>query len=151
MDSEKSSIWKAMTKTPASIVLLAYTFLALWFVGGLSVFHLYLISTNQSTYENFRYQYSTRSNPYNRGIVGNFMEVFWSSIPASKNNFRAKVQKKSVVPSHSMSASFISTNVGNSKGEQEKAMWDIPINRALAIGSNRITLPDGDNITENQL
>ncbi|KAK4410742.1 putative protein S-acyltransferase 7 [Sesamum angolense] len=151
MDSEKSSIWKAMTKTPASIVLLAYTFLALWFVGGLSVFHLYLISTNQSTYENFRYQYSRRSNPYNRGIVGNFMEVFWSSIPASKNNFRAKVQKKSVVPSHSMSASFISTNVGNSKGEQEKAMWDIPINRALAIGSNRITLPDGDNITENQL
>ncbi|XP_020547984.1 probable protein S-acyltransferase 7 isoform X1 [Sesamum indicum] len=151
MDSEKSSIWKAMTKTPASIVLLAYTFLALWFVGGLSVFHLYLISTNQSTYENFRYQYSMRSNPYNKGIVGNFMEVFWRSIPASKNNFRAKVQKKSVIPSHSMSASFISTNVGTAKGEQEKAMWDMPINRALAIGSSRIILPDGDNnITENQ-
>ncbi|KAK4414109.1 putative protein S-acyltransferase 7 [Sesamum alatum] len=146
MDSEKSSIWKAMTKTPASIALLVYTFLALWFVGGLSVFHLYLISTNQSTYENFRYQYSRRANPYNRGIVGNFMEVFWSSVPASKNNFRAKVQKKSVVPSHSMSASFISTNVGNAKGEQEKAMWDVPINRALAIGSHRITLADGDNI-----
>lgn len=50
MDSEKSSIWRAMTKTPASIVLIIYTFLCLWFVGGLSIFHLYLISTNQVTF-----------------------------------------------------------------------------------------------------
>lgn len=49
MNSEDISVWKAMTKTPASIVLIIYTFLALWFVGGLSVFHLYLISTNQVT------------------------------------------------------------------------------------------------------
>lgn len=47
MGSENSSIWKAMAKTPASVVLIIYTFLALWFVGGLSIFHFYLISTNQ--------------------------------------------------------------------------------------------------------
>ncbi|KAA8533124.1 hypothetical protein F0562_033343 [Nyssa sinensis] len=47
VDSEHTSVWKAMTKTPASIVLIIYTFIAVWFVGGLSVFHLYLISTNQ--------------------------------------------------------------------------------------------------------
>ncbi|KAI3463591.1 hypothetical protein Pfo_020254 [Paulownia fortunei] len=150
MDSEKTSIWKAMTKTPASIVLIIYTFLALWFVGGLSVFHLYLISTNQSTYENFRYQYSRRANPYNKGIVRNFMEIFCSSIPASKNNFRAKVQKRSTMPSHSVGAGFVSTNLVNAKEEQGKAIWDEPFDRVLAIGSNRISLANGNNMTENQ-
>ncbi|KAL0318913.1 UNVERIFIED_CONTAM: putative protein S-acyltransferase 7 [Sesamum angustifolium] len=98
MDSEKTSIWKAMTKTPASIALIVYSFLALWFVGGLSVFHLYLISVNQSTYEKFRYRFSRHTNPFNKGIVKNFTEVFCSSIPESKINFRAKVQKKSGMP-----------------------------------------------------
>ena len=49
MNSEHTSIWKAMIKTPASIVLIAYTFIAFWFVGGLTFFHLYLIGTNQVT------------------------------------------------------------------------------------------------------
>lgn len=47
MDAEETNVWKAMTKTPASIVLIIYTFVSVWFVGGLSAFHLYLISTNQ--------------------------------------------------------------------------------------------------------
>uniref|UniRef100_A0A453GDT5 S-acyltransferase n=1 Tax=Aegilops tauschii subsp. strangulata TaxID=200361 RepID=A0A453GDT5_AEGTS len=46
-DAEQITIWKAMAKTPASIALVVYTFIAVWFVGGLSVFHLYLMSTNQ--------------------------------------------------------------------------------------------------------
>ena len=47
MDSERTSIWKSVAKTPASIALIIYTFIAVWFVGGLTVFHLYLIGTNQ--------------------------------------------------------------------------------------------------------
>jgi palmitoyltransferase ZDHHC9/14/18 len=47
MESEETTIWKAMIKTPASIVLIFYTFVSMWFVGGLTAFHLYLISTNQ--------------------------------------------------------------------------------------------------------
>lgn len=46
-ESEDVSIWKAMVKTPASIVLIVYSFIAFWFVGGLTFFHLYLIGTNQ--------------------------------------------------------------------------------------------------------
>ncbi|KAL8474433.1 hypothetical protein ACS0TY_031049 [Phlomoides rotata] len=88
MDSEKSSIWKAMTNTPASINILS-----LWFVGGLSIFHLYLISTNQTTYENFRYQYSRRANPYNKGTVQNFLEIFCTGVPPSKNKFRARCNR----------------------------------------------------------
>lgn len=91
MDAEETNIWNAMRKTPASILLIIYTFIAVWFVGGLSVFHFYLIGTNQTTYENFRYRYDRRLNPFNLGLVANFKEVFFTSIPPSKNNFRARV------------------------------------------------------------
>lgn len=47
MDGEKISIWKALIKTPASIALILYSFVSVWFVGGLTGFHLYLIGTNQ--------------------------------------------------------------------------------------------------------
>ena len=47
MDSEEISIWRAMIKTPASVALIIYSFICVWFVGGLTVFHTYLISTNQ--------------------------------------------------------------------------------------------------------
>lgn len=46
-NAEHITIWRAMAKTPASIVLIIYTFISVWFVGGLSLFHLYLMSTNQ--------------------------------------------------------------------------------------------------------
>lgn len=47
MHGEDISIWKALIKTPASIALIIYSFIAFWFVGGLTMFHSYLISTNQ--------------------------------------------------------------------------------------------------------
>ncbi|KAK4256880.1 hypothetical protein QN277_006546 [Acacia crassicarpa] len=100
MDSEDISIWKAMIKTPASIALIIYSFASVWFVGGLTALHTYLISTNQSTYENFRYRYDRqRVNPYNRGILENFKEIFCSSIPPSKNNFRSKIPRETSSPS----------------------------------------------------
>ncbi|KAL3818533.1 hypothetical protein ACJIZ3_004438 [Penstemon smallii] len=146
MDSEKSSIWRAMAKTPASIVLIVYTFLALWFVGGLSIFHLYLISTNQTTYENFRYQYSRRANPYNKGIVNNFIEVFFSSIPSSKNNFRAKVQKVSEVPSRELRASFVCPKMGSKKRDFND-IWDNAVEEVIATVSRR-SLANSVDMTE---
>ncbi len=47
MDTESHTVWKALARSPAAIVLMVYTFISVWFVGGLTVFHLYLIGMNQ--------------------------------------------------------------------------------------------------------
>ncbi|KAK9003940.1 hypothetical protein V6N11_001759 [Hibiscus sabdariffa] len=138
-----------MIKTPASIVLIVYTFVAMWFVGGLSAFHLYLISTNQTTYENFRYRYDSRANPYNKGVVENFKEIFCSSIPLSKNNFRAKVPREPVLPTRP--GGFMSPNMGKVVDDLElgrKTVWgDIRAGTDHCegqLGSDRVNVKEGE-------
>ncbi|XP_011041326.1 PREDICTED: probable protein S-acyltransferase 3 [Populus euphratica] len=90
---QQGTLWSIMSHDVLSVVLIACCFVAVWFVGGLTLFHLYLISTNQTTYENFRYRYDKKENPFNRGIIKNFKQVFFSKIPASSINFREWVSE----------------------------------------------------------
>ncbi|PKA56821.1 putative S-acyltransferase [Apostasia shenzhenica] len=98
MDGNYPTVWKAMRESPAALVLMIYCFISLWFVGGLTGFHLYLISTNQTTYENFRYRTDTRPNVYNIGCLNNIMEVFCTKVSPSKNDFRAAVEDELIKP-----------------------------------------------------
>ncbi|XP_025817746.1 probable protein S-acyltransferase 4 isoform X2 [Panicum hallii] len=90
--SHGGSLLRSMTGEPLSLVLIVYTFVSAWFVGGLTVFHTYLMSTNQTTYENFRYRYDKKENPYDRGVPANISEVFCTGMPPSMNRFRAWVE-----------------------------------------------------------
>ncbi|MCD7472447.1 hypothetical protein HAX54_013682 [Datura stramonium] len=118
------SFLHAMSKDVVSVILIVYCFIAVWFVGGLSVFHFYLMSTNQTTYENFRYRYEKKKNPYNRGILKNLREILFSKVPHSLVNFREWVTEEddSSMRSVSMSHKFGSMN---SKGKFDLEMGGI--------------------------
>ena len=66
---------------PASLVLIIYCFAMMWFVGGLSFFHAWLVARNVTTYEHFRHRYSNTGNPYSVGIFGNIAEVMCTKTP----------------------------------------------------------------------
>ncbi|XP_039034124.1 probable protein S-acyltransferase 4 [Hibiscus syriacus] len=42
-----SNLWKVMSRDILSIILIVYCFAVVWFVDGLTIFHFYLICTNQ--------------------------------------------------------------------------------------------------------
>ncbi|KAI3677979.1 hypothetical protein L6452_37255 [Arctium lappa] len=88
-----TTVLKAMSKDVLSDLLIVYCFIAVWFVGGLTIFHFYLMCSNQTTYENFRYRYDKKENPYHKGIKRNLLEVFLKKIPPSLNDFRAFVHE----------------------------------------------------------
>ncbi|GKV25228.1 hypothetical protein SLEP1_g34696 [Rubroshorea leprosula] len=96
------SIWKAMKESPVSMILMAYCFIFLWFVGGLTCFHLFLIGINQTTYERCRYRGVDR--PYNQGCLKNFTEIFCTKIKPSRNNFRAHVNENERRPSFGLTS-----------------------------------------------
>ncbi|RZB47618.1 probable protein S-acyltransferase 1 [Glycine soja] len=85
---QEGRLWVNISHDVLSVTLIVYCFIAVWFVGGLTVFHLYLISTNQTTYENFRYRYDKKENPFTKGILANFKELSCAKIPSKLVNFR---------------------------------------------------------------
>ncbi|KAL9994890.1 putative protein S-acyltransferase [Helianthus debilis subsp. tardiflorus] len=80
----------------------------------------------KTTYENFRYRYDRRANPYNKGFIQNFGEIFCTRIPASKNQFRASVPKEPGIGGRSVGGGFVSPNMGKAAEDIEmgrKAVW----------------------------
>mmetsp|Transcript_17328 Transcript_17328/g.29618 ORF Transcript_17328/g.29618 Transcript_17328/m.29618 type:complete len:463 (-) Transcript_17328:349-1737(-) len=92
--TDGSNQWGATVRQviPA-LVIMGYTFIFFWFVGGLSGFHCYLVGSNQTTYENFRYNHDNRPNPYDMGILRNCAQVFCTPTPPSQVDFRAFVDE----------------------------------------------------------
>jgi palmitoyltransferase ZDHHC9/14/18 len=51
-----------------------------------------LLRYRPRTYENFRYRYDKKENPYDKGVLANISEVFCTRMPPSLNNFREWVE-----------------------------------------------------------
>ncbi|XP_044469083.1 protein S-acyltransferase 8-like isoform X2 [Mangifera indica] len=95
------TLWKGVKAAPASVILMAYSFFFLWFVGGLTCFHLFLICTNQTTYENFRYRGEDHIRVYDKGCLKNFHQVFCTNVkPGIK--FHAYAQENERRPSNGL-------------------------------------------------
>lgn len=52
------------------------------------------MSVLQTTYENFRYRYDKKENPYKRGLLKNVKEVLLAKIPPSQLDLRAMVPEE---------------------------------------------------------
>ncbi|XP_004243839.1 probable protein S-acyltransferase 3 [Solanum lycopersicum] len=76
---------------PETLVLACFSFVGACFVGGLACYHFYLIATNQTAYENFRQQYGSTKNPFDKGFVTNIKEVLFSPWTHSRINFRSEM------------------------------------------------------------
>ncbi|PIN18870.1 DHHC-type Zn-finger protein [Handroanthus impetiginosus] len=124
------SPWKALSSDYLSDILILYCFISFWFVGGLTIFHSYLISKNQTTYENFRARYDRMENPYNKGMLQNFQEIFFSRIPPSLNDFRGIVNEDELLAMEFTDHNFL----GAVASPKEKI--------DIGTANNGLTLPD---------
>ncbi|KAF2292215.1 hypothetical protein GH714_016994 [Hevea brasiliensis] len=80
-----------LLNSPETLALLLFSFAAIWFLGGLAIFHAYLIAINQTAYENFRQCYVGSGNPFDRGILCNIKEALFSPLQPSKVDFHAEI------------------------------------------------------------
>ncbi|KAG1363198.1 protein S-acyltransferase 8-like [Cocos nucifera] len=144
MDEDYPTVWKAMKKSPASVILMIYCFISLWFVGGLTGFHLYLIGTNQTTYENFRYRAEDRPNVYDRGCLNNFLEVFCSKIKPSRHNFRAHVREEVARPARISHARAVEDEPAG--GPRAKVEDDLEFGGDLSKISQRRNYEEVDDV-----
>lgn len=94
---EESSFISAMKKSPASILEAIICFFSIWSIVGLTGFHSYLVGSNQTTNEDIKGSFSSRSgqgnvNPYSRGSVfKNCAEVLCGPLQPSLINRRGVI------------------------------------------------------------
>lgn len=108
----------------------------------------FVLVNMQTTYENFRALYERQANPYNKGMMGNFREVFFSSIPPSRNKFRAKVRKEPDFPSRRVDGSFISPILGKATMDVEMGMKPAWMELGRESDKPIHELGDGDCVKE---
>eukprot|EP00736_Rhodelphis_marinus_P002797 Rmarinus@m.296 len=76
------NFFDAVAESPLSAFIWFLTFILFFFVGGLSMFHTYLVLTNQTTNEQIKRAFR-HGNPFSRGIIRNCYVVFCSAKPPS--------------------------------------------------------------------
>ncbi|XP_041105343.1 palmitoyltransferase ZDHHC14-like isoform X2 [Polyodon spathula] len=96
--SHQTGFLNALKDSPASVLEAVVCFFSVWSIVGLSGFHTYLISSNQTTNEDIKGSWSTKRgkenyNPYSHGsIVTNCCVALCGPIPPSLIDRRGFIQ-----------------------------------------------------------
>ncbi|XP_056281888.1 palmitoyltransferase ZDHHC14 isoform X2 [Pseudoliparis swirei] len=96
--SQRSGFLTALKDSPASVLEVVVCFFSIWSIVGLSGFHTYLISSNQTTNEDIKGSWSSKRgkdnyNPYSHGnIFTNCCAALCGPLPPSLIDRRGFVQ-----------------------------------------------------------
>ncbi|GMN61740.1 hypothetical protein TIFTF001_030827 [Ficus carica] len=91
MTKSETNLFGLFKNCPETLALALFSLAATLSLGGLAMFHVHLIATNQTAYENFRQRFAGSKSPYDKGILGNIKEVLFKPMPPSRVDFRAEV------------------------------------------------------------
>ncbi|XP_016410736.1 probable palmitoyltransferase ZDHHC14 isoform X1 [Sinocyclocheilus rhinocerous] len=102
--SNRTGLLSALKDSPASVLEVVVCFFSVWSIVGLSGFHTYLISSNQTTNEDIKGSWSSKRgkgnyNPYSYGnFITNFCAALCGPLPPSLIDRRGFVQPDTPQP-----------------------------------------------------
>ncbi|KAF9669527.1 hypothetical protein SADUNF_Sadunf14G0116800 [Salix dunnii] len=94
---------------PETLALVSFSFPTIFFLGGLTILHVFLLARNQTGYENFRQSYMGSQNPFDKGMPSNIREVLFEPLPPSRVDFRA--ERPHVTCGHNQRAGMLAAKV----------------------------------------
>ncbi|GAM19480.1 hypothetical protein SAMD00019534_026550, partial [Acytostelium subglobosum LB1] len=99
-----------------SIILIVYALGGLMFVGSLGGFHCFLIATGRTTNEKLKRSFK-KGNPFNLGIIKNFIHVFFAPhYPSYYRHYKLKERELVSLPSNQTAAAAAAGGSGSAIG-----------------------------------
>ncbi|XP_023144930.2 palmitoyltransferase ZDHHC14 [Amphiprion ocellaris] len=129
--SNRTGFLSALKDSPASVLEVVVCFFSVWSIVGLSGFHTYLISSNQTTNEDIKGSWSTKRgkdnyNPYSYGnILTNCCAALCGPLPPSLIDRRGLIQcdtPHTVSQSNGTSSSYASTQLHSHMCDQDQCI-----------------------------
>lgn len=82
---------------PETMAVLLFSSVSAFFLGGLAIFHSYLLTCNQTARENYKQRYRSCLNPHDKGFLMNIKEALFQRLPPSGINFREEVRPETQI------------------------------------------------------
>ncbi|XP_071369432.1 palmitoyltransferase ZDHHC14-like [Centroberyx affinis] len=129
--SNRTGFLSALKDSPASVLEVVVCFFSVWSIVGLSGFHTYLISSNQTTNEDIKGSWSTKRgkdnyNPYSYGnILTNCCAALCGPLPPSLIDRRGLIQSDTPQPvsqSNGTSSVYTSTQLHTHMCDQHQCI-----------------------------
>ncbi|XP_052606856.1 sorting nexin-9 isoform X4 [Peromyscus californicus insignis] len=146
--SQQTGFLNALKDSPASVLEAVVCFFSVWSIVGLSGFHTYLISSNQTTNEDIKGSWSNKRgkenyNPYSYGnIFTNCCVALCGPISPSLIDRRGYIQPDTPQPA-APSNGITMYGATQSQSDMARVMYDF----AAEPGNNELTVNEGEIIT----